>query len=188
VDKSEDPDFLGTLPPRPEATLATFASGLAAEVTKHLQREGGQHLVVVNFTLNIQAEEVTLVANETNTITAHQGANVLASQGSGIHILTGEIKAVVAPKERESLEAELARLTTLVEQLVAQLPAHDEAAKAKVDRALTTLKQEATSKTPDRAWYDVSAKGLLEAAKAVASLTAPITASVKAVHALLTGT
>ncbi len=168
--------------------MATFASGFAAEVTKHLQRTGSQQLVVVSFTINIDAKEVIVVASETNSITAHPGSNVIASQGSGTHTLTGEIKAVLAPKERESLEAELLKLTVLVEQLVAQLPVHDEAAKVKVDRALTTLKQEATSKTPDRAWYDISVKGLLEAAKAVASLTEPITASVKAVHAILIGT
>ena len=53
-------------------------------------------------------------------------------------------------------------------------------AHAQVDTKMASAAP-ATAKKPDREWFDVSAKGLLEAAKAVASLTAPVTAAVKAV-------
>ncbi|WP_347889123.1 hypothetical protein ABHF54_13885 (plasmid) [Nitrosomonas europaea] len=44
---------------------------------------------------------------------------------------------------------------------------------------------EAVKKEPRKEWLDVSAKGLMEAAKAVAELAAPITIAVKAVLAIL---
>ena len=55
----------------------------------------------------------------------------------------------------------------------------------KAAKNLEKLTKEATSPKPDRQWYEVSAEGLLDAAKAVAGMAAPITSAVKAVLSLL---
>ncbi|MDL9998325.1 hypothetical protein QTI24_06930 [Variovorax sp. J22P240] len=86
--------------------------------------------------------------------------------------------AEVNPKLKEELQS----LAVQVANLAKQLPP-DKAEEA--SDALATLSKEAVKKEPRKEWLDVSAKGLMEAAKAVAELAAPITIAVKAVLAIL---
>jgi len=74
-------------------------------------------------------------------------------------------------------------VNTLVQELVKKLP-RDEQEKAA--RNLDMLTTQATAKKPDRRWYEVSAEGLIEAAKAVADFAKPVATAVGAVLALLT--
>jgi hypothetical protein len=73
-------------------------------------------------------------------------------------------------------------LTAKVAELAKQLP-QDKAEVASKD--LAALTSEAVSKEPRKPWYELSASGLVEAAKAVAEMAAPITTAVAAVLALL---
>jgi hypothetical protein len=50
---------------------------------------------------------------------------------------------------------------------------------------LEVLTTEAVSEAPRKKWYDLSAEGLMEAAKAVGELAAPVVTSVKALLSLL---
>jgi hypothetical protein len=76
----------------------------------------------------------------------------------------------------------LKELTAKVAELAKQLPP-DKA--EPVSKDLLALTSEAVSKEPRKAWYELSANGLLEAAKTVAEMTGPVTTAVKAVLALL---
>lgn len=88
-------------------------------------------------------------------------------------------KAAKAPDDlRQKLEA----LTLEVANLVKELP--PEKAES-VSKDLSALTAEAVSTNPRRQWYELSANGILEAAKTVAELAAPVTTAVKAVLALL---
>lgn len=71
----------------------------------------------------------------------------------------------------EGLGPRLEALTVLIEKLSARLPAQQA---EQVTRDLDVLKSEATSAHPRRPWYELSIKGITEAAKAVADLTSPI--------------
>lgn len=82
----------------------------------------------------------------------------------------------------DELKKRLTELNQLVDQFVKKAPPE---AQEKAAMNLEMLTKQATAKKPDRAWYDVSASGLIEAAKFVAELAAPITTAVKAVGALL---
>jgi ribosome recycling factor len=81
------------------------------------------------------------------------------------------------------LKQTLQALTAEVGRLAAKL-SKDEA--EKVSQDLQTLTSEATSKSPRRKWYELSAEGLIEAAKTVAEMAEPVSTAVKAVLALLT--
>jgi internalin A len=73
-----------------------------------------------------------------------------------------------APGELKSL---LTKLEQEVAELLLKLP---EEKRAKVEKNLTVLVTEATSAEPDREWYSVSSKGLLEASKYVKDFTGNI--------------
>jgi hypothetical protein len=74
-------------------------------------------------------------------------------------------------------------LSTEVANLAKELP--DAKAEA-VANDLSTLTSEALASAPRRKIYEVSAEGLMEAAKTVAGMAEPITRAVKVVLALLT--
>lgn len=76
----------------------------------------------------------------------------------------------------------LKALSTQVAELVRQLPPDKREEAARDLEALTT---EAAAKAPRRAWYSLSAQGLLDAAKAVAGMAGPVGTAVKAVLDLL---
>lgn len=80
------------------------------------------------------------------------------------------------------LKDALKELTAKVAELAKQLPP-DKAEAASKD--LATLTSEAVSKEPRKPWYQLSADGLLDAAKTVAAMTGPVTTAVRAVLALL---
>src|SRR5207249_4695140 len=96
--------------------------------------------------------------------------------------ITNALNIIQRSEAPDEMKARLTELNKLVEQLVQKVPAD---VQEKAAKNLDVLTKEATSKKPDRAWYELSATGLLEAAKTVAELAAPITTAVKAVLALL---
>jgi hypothetical protein len=75
-----------------------------------------------------------------------------------------------------NLSAMLTELTTLISKLCEQLPPVNG---EEVARDLQTLITESTNPTPRKKWYELSADGILEAAKTCAALVEPITKTVK---------
>ena len=82
-----------------------------------------------------------------------------------------------------ALATALKDLSTQVAELVKALPPDKKEAAA---RDLETLTTEATAKAPRKAWYELSAEGLKDAAKAVAGMAGPIATAVGTVLGLLT--
>ena len=90
-------------------------------------------------------------------------------------------KAANADKDAE-LKEKLQAVTVEVANLAKKLPPE----KAEVlSKDLNSFTDEVISKEPRKEWYELSAKGLLEAAKTVAEMAGPVTTAVKAVLALL---
>lgn len=90
-----------------------------------------------------------------------------------------------APGERKNLLEELDRQVRL---LISQLPEETKAETvSKIEKNLKVLVEEATSQTPDRAWYEVSTKGLLEASKSVKDFTGNIAGTLKNLGKLVVG-
>jgi hypothetical protein len=82
----------------------------------------------------------------------------------------------------EELKKRLDAVNTLAKELIPKLPQEEQEQTAE---NLDMFTKQATSKKPNKAWYEVSATGLIEAAKTVAEMATPVITAVKAVLALL---
>ena len=171
---SQKPTDLGELSP----TLAQILSGL--EKMGSMRSDPPQTLGTTNFFIN-----VTIVTNphmgnrDNNAITIGAGAQANVNLGDG-----NEVNATMSIGEAKPLDAELAKLTHLIEELAKNLPP-EEAETVKAD--LATFKAEAAKAEPRKAWYELSGEGLVNAAKAVAEMAPSIGTSVQAVLKLLAG-
>ena len=67
-------------------------------------------------------------------------------------------------------------------EMVKSLPEKDQ---KRVAKDYQSLAAEATSEEPRKEWYELSAKGLIEAAETVGAMAAPVITAVKAILALL---
>jgi len=85
-------------------------------------------------------------------------------------------------QQQTTIENELQKLNAAVDELAKKLPP-DQATQVKND--LATLTNEAKSPAPRRSMFDISAKGLLEAAKFVAEMASPIGSAIAALTTLL---
>ena len=130
--------------------------------------------------LNIYVEQIVF-DNSINYGARVQGnVNILGPLNNAFNTINNIDRSTDEGKTLQPLLKSLHDETAkLIEALSAKDETKDEAERAA--RNLRNLTEAATAKKPDREWFDVSAKRLLEAAKAVASLTAPVTAAVKAV-------
>ena len=96
--------------------------------------------------------------------------------------IQNSLNRVEAAEVSDELKARLQDVNKLVQDLVKRLPPDEQ---EKASRNLDELTKQATAKKPDRRWYEVSAEGLIEAAKAVADFAKPVATAVQAVLALL---
>ena len=82
----------------------------------------------------------------------------------------------------EDLALKLDELSQYVEQLVKVFPAQKS---EQILNDLTTLKQEAISSKPREKHFQLSAEGILEAAKICADLVNPISTTLKGIYEIL---
>jgi hypothetical protein len=137
-----------------------------------------------------QAQIVTIIDVETINMTNKTTKVILgdnATISGPFNVVTAEtiqnsFNAVAKSNVSDDLKKRLQELTVQVTELAKQMP--PEQAES-VARDLESLTKEATAKAPRKKWYDLSAEGLIDAAKAVAGMAAPVTTAVKAVLALL---
>jgi hypothetical protein len=127
---------------------------------------------------------------ERQIVKTQQNVNI---SGSTIH---GSVNTLAAQTVQDSfnrvegaqgtppeLKARLEELHDKVNAMLAQLP--DDEAQKRTARLLQNLSDEALAKKPDRSLFEVSANGLMEAAKAVGEIAAPVITTVKAIATLL---
>ena len=106
----------------------------------------------------------------------HIGGNVTNAQVGQTLINCTNIIEQQAPGERKDL---LEQLQEQVKGLLKALPAEKQDEAPKVAKNLKKLVEEATSEEPDREWYSLSAKGLLEAATYVKDFSGAIAATIQ---------
>jgi len=87
-------------------------------------------------------------------------------------------EAAAIPELRQKLQT----LTALVAKLAGALPPEQA---EQLTKDLDSLSSEAVSTRPRREWYELSAKGIIEAARAVADMTAPVAEAVRDVLSVL---
>jgi internalin A len=89
------------------------------------------------------------------------GGDVINSQvGQTLTNCTNMIQQQVPGEKKDLLDL----LRQEVEVLIKRLPENKKAEAPKLAKKLETVIDQATSEEPERPWYDLSAKGLLEAA------------------------
>jgi hypothetical protein len=132
--------------------------------------------------------------NTATTVNNIQGNLMSTTIQLGNVVVTGDFNVVTAANLQNSfnkaanadvndeLKEKLKSAAVIVGKLAEKL-APDDA--EELSKNLNILTSEAASKKPRKEWYELSAKGILEAAKTVAELAAPVTAAVQAVLALL---
>lgn len=96
--------------------------------------------------------------------------------------ITNAFNTVAQSSAPQELKVELEKLNQAVTEMVKALP--DEKQR-EVAQDLKTFTDEATSQSPRRKWYELSAEGLVEAAKAVGEVAIPVVTATKAVLSLL---
>ncbi|WP_417910826.1 COR domain-containing protein [Candidatus Electronema sp. PJ] len=111
-----------------------------------------------------------------------QGSTVTSSNIITAPTIQNSFNTVAQSAAEPALKSELERLCQQVEQMLTQLP---EEKKGNVTKDLDDLVKETTKKEPEKRRYQFSAEGLIEAAKACAGMTAPVTATVKGILDLL---
>jgi GTPase SAR1 family protein len=105
------------------------------------------------------------------------GGNVISNSS-----IQNSFNTVAQSAAEPNLKSALEHLCQQVEQMLTKLP---EEKKEEVAQDLDSFVKEATKDAPRRKWYELSAEGLIEAAKACAGMTAPVTATVKGILELL---
>lgn len=108
----------------------------------------------------------------------HIGHVTNSQIGQTLTNCTNMIQELASGEQKQLLE----ELETQVKQLIERLPDDKKEHAPKIARDLKMLIEQSTSKEPDREWYSLSAKGLLDAAKWVVGLTVPITQTVIALN------
>ena len=96
--------------------------------------------------------------------------------------ISNAFNTVAQSSAPQDLKAELEKLNQAVAEMVKLLP---EEKQREVAQDLKTLTDEATSSSPRKKWYELSAEGIIEAAKAVGEAATPVITAAKVVIALL---
>ncbi len=96
--------------------------------------------------------------------------------------ISNAFNTVTQSSATQELKTELEKLNQAVTEMVKLLP---EEKQREVAQDLKTLTDEATSESPRKKWYELSAEGLIEAAQAVGEVATPVITATKAVLTLL---
>lgn len=155
-----------------EAALDLMRRQVAAKIKGYLRRNHSR-ANTVNF---IQGDQVNAEI-KLGSVTVGGDFNLVTAKN-----IENSFNKAASANVRNDLKESLKSLAVEVSKLAKQLP--PEAAEA-VSKDLEALTTEAIAKKPRKEWYELSAKGLLEAAKTVAEMAGPVTTAVKAVLALL---
>ncbi|CAE6694473.1 hypothetical protein R69619_00410 [Paraburkholderia nemoris] len=153
-------------------SLQLMRRQVAVKVEGYIRRAQNGAAVVNNIQGNLMNTTITMgnvnVTGDFNVVTA---TNIQSSFNKAAN---AEVDA--------DLKDKLKSLAVEVASLAKKLPPEDAETASK---NLETLTSEAVSKKPRKEWYELAAKGIVEAAKTVAELAAPVSAAVSAVLALL---
>lgn len=143
----------------------------------------GIHVIGDNAQIHISTEQ-----NESKSMTnqsIHFGDHAVVS-GDITQVaaerIQGSFNRIKNSNASDAIKQQLESLSSAVAEMCKSLPATQQEEQA---RNLETLTTEALSPTPRKAWYELSASGLLDAAKAVGAIAEPVIAAVKGILTLL---
>ena len=155
-----------------EATLSQLRQDIAVTVDKYIRRAEDKGKVITNI-------------NYGGVMTTIQMGNVQV--GGDFTVVTAKniensFNKAAASDVSNELKENLKLLAIEVAKLAKELPAKEA---ERVTNDLSALTSEAVSGEPRKEWYQLSAKGILDAAKFVAEMVPPVTKAVTGVLAAL---
>jgi GTPase SAR1 family protein len=120
--------------------------------------------------------------------------NITIGNGNTIHdsVVVGEkiehsFNGLKESKADDAVKTLLEQLLTEIKALNEKVPATQAQAVEKMASRADSLINETKNETPDREWYEVSLKGILEAAKAIGGVANPVLEVAKKLSPLLLG-
>lgn len=128
----------------------------------------------------------TLSANQpavNNNVTVNLGAGATFTGPFAVGQTISQTYAATKEASGDQLRDHLEQLVLLVGKLVETIDSSSE--KVEISEKLSTFVQQANKETPSKSLLQFTGEGLIEAAKAVASMAGPITTAVIAVLALV---
>jgi hypothetical protein len=145
----------------------------------------GEAAVYIFENSNVSISRETRIGAQTvtnNKIEIGDHATITNSNIAVAESIVDSLKNVQTSGASDDLKKALKELHEAVAEMAKRLP---EAQAKTVAQDLQTLSTEAVSNAPRRKWYELSADGLLDAAKTVAGLGEPVAKAVKVVLSLL---
>ncbi|MEO8578582.1 MAG: hypothetical protein ABI556_17860 [Gemmatimonadales bacterium] len=170
------------------ATLLTSLEGARGNIVRAVERLTDGEQAAVNVAKAVGDKGASIVylakgANMTSNEITFGDNTVFHGDFVGIgNRLNDSMKRIGSSNANADLKAELETLTNQIATMVKQLPVEQAEV---VSKDLEVLVNEATSPTPRRKWWELSAEGLKEAAKTLGDIATPVLATIAKVVAFL---
>lgn len=132
--------------------------------------------------INIMIDKRDQSVTQGHRVSVGDGATVTNSNLVAANTIHDSFKVIQSSDVDSPLKQQLELLCGQVEQLLPRIP---EGKRGELSQDLSSLVAEATKPEPRKKWYELSAEGILEAAKACGAVAAPIITTVKALLAML---
>lgn len=172
-----------------KATLTAELQKARRNVQLKVQRFAERRLEgarVVNVFRDSPAAQVTVLSVEALAMKKIHFAGDVTVTGDFNAVVADSIQASFNKATDSSVPADRKQQLQELAQHVAEMAKSlDEARAEQAARDLENLTAEALSKEPRRRWWELSAEGLIEAAKAVGEAAAPVVSTVKTLMTLL---
>jgi hypothetical protein len=163
--------------PSSKSSKSDYLEGLLARLNKFRQ-EPRIHIENITVAVNvITAAGGNILNKDDHSINYGARTGDVIVKGNMEHSLN-TINNLSAAAGKSDLAAHLKDLHAIINKLIPELTNEDAET---VSRDLKTFADEVTSSRPRKSIFEVTATGLLDAAKTVASMTEPVTKAVKAV-------
>jgi regulator of replication initiation timing len=168
----------GLVEPGQRTLLLESITRIRSTVRNKIERQlqSGAPSQIVNVIDHVETLTMTKVVLGNNA-TINGPFNVVTAD-----TIQNSFNSIAKSDASDELKQRLQELTVQVTELAKHLPSEQA---ENVARDLEAFAKEATAAAPRKKWYELSASGLVEAAKAVAGMAGPVTSAVKAVIALL---
>lgn len=168
--------------PGERTTLLTQLSDVRGNLLKNIekfteQKEKEDIKVIVTQTFNAADYRSNMNNQTLNNFGTMGDVNQVAAQS-----IDNSFNKIAQSEASQELKAKFEELNAQVAELLKSLPKDKQ---DKVARDLETLTEETASKEPRKPWLELSAQGLIDAAKTVGEIAAPVITTVKAILALI---
>ena len=160
------------------AHLSDVRGNLLKSIEKFTEQKDKEDIkVIVTQTFNAADHRSNMNNQTLNNFGTMGDVNQVAAQS-----IDNSFNKIAQSEASQELKVKFEELNAQVAELLKNLPKDEQ---DKVARDLETLTEETASKEPRKQWLELSAQGLIDAAKTVGEIAAPVITTVKAILTLI---